>query len=210
MDQNARKRETIRVGLALAIALLVFVIELVKGLEANSLSLFLDGLHVGADLASLVGSLIIAVVLYRRPNVTSEEEQVYETRMHRRAALLNAKLLAVVVFVIISGSFIRLFNPGKVEGALVFGWGLFGLGGNILQRLILSGCPCFYHRSIRLHIDSDMWTSIAVIIGGPAIFFTGWHWIDPLLCLGIGIYIAKTTRNLFRSLRKNERVEHHH
>lgn len=209
MDQSARKREAFRVGIALAIAIAIFAIEIVKGLEANSLSLFLDGLHVGADLTSLIVSFRIALVLYRYTAITADEERSYEARMHLMGSRLNAKLLAVVVVVILLGGLIRLFDPGEVKGALVFGWGLVGLLGNVIQRLILSGCPCSYHRSIRLHIDSDMWTSIAVVIGGPAIFFTEWHWIDPLLCIGIGIYIAGTTRKLFRSIRNNKEADHH-
>jgi cobalt-zinc-cadmium efflux system protein len=46
-------------------------------------------------------------------------------------------------------------------------------------------------RAAYVHLFSDFLSSIAVIIGAVAIFFSKAYWIDPLLTVLIGIYVLR-------------------
>jgi cobalt-zinc-cadmium efflux system protein len=43
-----------------------------------------------------------------------------------------------------------------------------------------------------------MLTSVGVIIGAVAIYFTGWSWIDPAISAGIGLFIFPRTWKLLK------------
>ncbi|MDO8601541.1 MAG: cation transporter [bacterium] len=200
--------EAVRIGTAIVIAIAVTIAEISVGGAAHSTSLILDGLHVAADLAALLASLIIALVLWRQ-EMTEPVEAAFEQRLHRFGSKVNARLLIAVVIGAYLSAVIRFIWPHETEGELVFWWALGGLGGNIIQRFVLTRCPCAYHRSIQLHIMSDMWTSITVIIGGAAVALTGWNWLDPLVTIGMAGYISITIVRLFEAIN-NGQFGHHH
>lgn len=217
MTQKDRFFEAVRIGAALLIALAVIYFELRFGLENNSFALVADGLHVCADLATLCFSLMIAIALLTSVFAKKEDGEHYEQKLHRRGAILNARLLGVVASATILGGLIRFFLPYQVSGASTFGWALVGLAGNLLQHWLIAKrnkaeeeCDplhAAYRRSILLHIASDAYTSVAVIISGGIAAFTAWHWTDPVFTIGIGLYIAHTTRELFREIKTGE--SHH-
>lgn len=199
-----RRTEVVRVGTALLIAVLVLVFELWGTHHSHSLPLALDAGHVAADLAALTASFIIALILWH-----GRLSHAQEARIERRGTYLNAYLLLLVVVLISAVSIWRLFNLKAVASETAFWVALVGLIGNLLQRWVLSRCPCIRHRSIRLHVDSDMKTSIAVIVAAPAVNFTGWQWLDPAAALLIAGYISKTVYELFSGLKNGESGHHH-
>lgn len=204
-----RERQAVRFGLALLIAGIVAGFELWFGVHSNSFALIADGLHVVADIAALWFSFRIALALLRRIFGNKERERRYEQQLNRRGALINARLLGVVAAATILGGCLRFFLTNEVNGASTFGWALAGLIGNLIQHwLIASGhheeedrLGKTYRKSVLLHIASDAYTSIAVLISGALVTFTDWHWTDPVFTLGIGVYIALTTRTLFREIK---------
>ncbi len=203
MTKTEYRQEVVRLSAVLIIAVIVCVLEAWGAEQSGSLPLALDAGHVFADLAGLVSSLAIAIILYRG-RFSHEEEHRY----YRRGALINAYLLALVVFVIWAGALYRIWHPAVVAGQMVFWVGLAGLVGNLLQRWLLSRCPCAYHRGNRLHIDSDLQTSIAVIVTGPIIVFTGWWWFDSIASLAIGAWIARQTLLLLHDAKTGEPHRH--
>lgn len=49
-----------------------------------------------------------------------------------------------------------------------------------------------------LHVLSDFWTSVAVIVGLLLVRTTGWQILDPLLAIGVGVNLAWTGASLLR------------
>jgi cobalt-zinc-cadmium efflux system protein len=57
-------------------------------------------------------------------------------------------------------------------------------------------------RTVMLHLLEDVLGWVAVLIGSIAIYFTGFHLLDPLLSVGIAAYILfNALKNLVRILR---------
>lgn len=48
------------------------------------------------------------------------------------------------------------------------------------------------------HVLSDMWTSMAAIIGVGMVMLTGLDWLDPLVAIGMGAYVGWTGVGLIR------------
>ncbi len=48
------------------------------------------------------------------------------------------------------------------------------------------------------HLLTDVWTSVGVILGVSAVWFTGWLWLDPLLALLVAANIVWTGVQLMR------------
>ena len=48
------------------------------------------------------------------------------------------------------------------------------------------------------HVLSDMWTSLAAIVGVGLVMLTGLAWLDPLVAMGMGLYVGWTGARLLR------------
>jgi cobalt-zinc-cadmium efflux system protein len=219
MSRDERRWQAIRFGIALCIAILVASTELWFGLHHHSFALIADGLHVGADLITLWFSFRITLSLLRRIFKKKEHGPRYEQKLNRRGALLNAKLLGVIAGATLLGGCTRFFITEDMHGAGTFTWALVGLVGNIIQHWLVAGSghqhpedalSQAFRKSVLLHIASDAYTSIAVIISGGIAGFTRWHWVDPVFTIGIGLYITHTTHKLFLEIRAGHGHHTHH
>ncbi len=81
--------------------------------------------------------------------------------------------------------------PVPIAGGLMIGVAIVGLVANVIGTLLLrQGAQTNLNvRSAYLHLLSDTVSSVAVVLGGVAIFFWNITWIDPLLTALIAVYI---------------------
>ena len=56
---------------------------------------------------------------------------------------------------------------------------------------------------VSLHLMEDVLGWVAVLIGSIVIYFTEWYYIDPLLSIGIAIYIL---HNVVKNLKKSFKI----
>ena len=115
------------------------------------------------------------------------------------AALVNAlAMLAVVVFIGLE-AWQRLQVPARIDGATVGVVAILGLLVNLLVAWILSrGRQNLNVRGALLHVMGDVLGSLAAIVAGAVIYFTGWTPIDALLSLLIGGLILSSSIALLR------------
>ena len=170
------------------------VIEAVGGWMAGSLALLSDAGHMFTDTASL-GLALLAHWVARRP--PSSRATYGYARAEVLAAFVNAlALLALVVFIVIE-AVRRLLAPQPVSGGMVLGIAFAGLLINLATAWILSRAGTSLNaRSALLHVISDMLGSVAAIVAGAVIVFTGWTPIDPILSLGVSLLIVRSTWSL--------------
>jgi cobalt-zinc-cadmium efflux system protein len=170
------------------------VIEAFGGWLAGSLALLSDAGHMFTDTASL-GLALLAYWVARRP--PSSRATYGYARAEVLAAFVNAlALLALVVFIVIE-AVRRLLEPQPVAGETVLGIAVVGLLVNLLSAWMLSRAGNSLNtRSALLHVLSDMLGSVAAIVAGAVIVFTGWTPIDPILSLGVSLLIVRSTWSL--------------
>ncbi|MDP3637653.1 MAG: cation diffusion facilitator family transporter [Azonexus sp.] len=182
--------------LALALTLGFSVVELIAGLRSGSLALLADAGHMVTDGASLGISALAAWLAARPP---SRRHTYGLGRAELLAALVNAVSMLVVVFMIASEAWQRLQSPGSIDGATVSVVAVIGLLINIVVAWILSrGERNLNVRAALLHVMGDALGSVAAIIAGAVIYFTGWTPIDPLLSILIGGLILASSVRLLR------------
>ncbi|TMH27249.1 MAG: cation transporter [Betaproteobacteria bacterium] len=172
-------------------ATIVFAgVEAVGGWFAGSLALLSDAGHMLADAASL-GLALLAYWIARRP--PSRRASYGYARAEVIAAFVNAlALLAVVVFIAIE-AVRRLLVPAPVAGGVVLAVAFIGLLVNLGCAWILSRAGTSLNvRGALLHVLSDMLGSVAAIVAGAVILFTGWTPIDPILSLGVSLLILRS------------------
>ncbi len=173
---------------AVALNLLLTLVEVIAGILAGSLALLADALHNFNDCGSLVIALI-ARRIARRPS------DLRRTFGYRRAeivgALINLTILVVVGLYLMGEGVHHLFAPRPVEGWIVVGVATVALIVDLGTAALLLAMSRgnLNVRAAYLHNVSDAIASVGVILAGAAILVWGAYWVDPLVTLVIASYI---------------------
>lgn len=177
-----------RLFLTMLLNLLITVVQIAGGILSGSLSLISDALHNLSDAAAIIISYI-AIKLSARAN--TERYTFGLKRAEILAAILNSGALIGVGLFLFKAAYDRFMAPVPIAGGLMIGVAIVGLVANVIGTLLLrQGAQTNLNvRSAYLHLLSDTVSSVAVVLGGVAIFFWNITWIDPLLTALIAVYI---------------------
>ena len=179
--------------LALGITLGYAFVELLGGWWAGSLTLMSDAGHMFADSLALGMATFAAIISSRPP---SHKHSYGLGRAEVIGAWVSSLFLLAIVIGILVEAIKRLQTPEHVTGSTVVVVATIGLVVNILVAWILSrGERTLNIRAALVHVMGDLLGSVAAIISGAVIYYTGWTTIDPILSIFICVLI------LFSSLR---------
>lgn len=171
-------------------------IEALFGIWSGSLALLGDAGHMCADSLSLLLAAF-AIWIKRRP-ATAKHTYGF-ARIEVIAAWISSILLFLITISIAIKAFDRFHNPHDIASGTVIIVALIGLFINILVAWILhKGEKTLNTRAALLHVFSDLLASIAVLISGVIIHFTGWNLIDPILSIFICILIFASSIKLLK------------
>jgi cobalt-zinc-cadmium efflux system protein len=172
------------------------VIEAIGGWLAGSLALISDAGHMATDAASFIVALIAQYVARRPP---SAHASYGHARAEVLAAFVNALvMLALVVWIAVEAVH-RLLEPIEVAGGVVMLIALIGLGINVLVALMLMRArESINARGALLHVFGDILGSVAALVAGAVVLFTGWTPIDPILSVVVALLILRSTLRLLR------------
>lgn len=186
-------------GWALIITLGFAMVEAAGGWWSGSLALLSDAGHMVTDSFSL-GLAAFAAWIARRP--PSARHSYGLVRAEIIAALLNSLLMLGVVAFIVIEAIERLRNPQPVAGGWVMLIAAIGFGVNAVVALVLShGGGGLNTRAALLHVLGDLLGSVAALLAGAIIYFTGWTAADPILSLlVVGLILVSTVRLLKEAL----------
>ena len=194
---DARNEKTSRVLRVSLIVTLVYIILLViAGFRAHSLALLSEAGHNLTDFLALLMSWG-AVYLQGRP--PSTRKTFGYNRAGVLAAFVNGLTLVLISFYIWYEAFKRLQSPVDVDAHLMIWVAAAGVvmnGG--ITLLLMRGHRDINVRSALLHEIGDTLSTAAVIVGGVVIAYTGQHWIDPGLSVGIGVMILWSSIGIIR------------
>lgn len=184
-------------GWALALTSIFLVAEVVGGFWFNSLALLSDAAHMLTDVAALVIALM-AIKLGRR--AADDKRTFGYRRFEILAAAFNAVLLFFIAIYVFVEAIKRFSDPEPVQS-----WGMLivatlGLVVNLVSmRLLTAGKDASFNvKGAYLEVWADMIGSVGVILGAITIKFTGWTWVDPIVAVGIGLWVLPRTWVLLR------------
>jgi len=170
--------------------LLITVVQVLGAVFANSLALLSDAFHNFSDTSSLLLSYFANRLTKRR---STKNQTFGYKRAEIIAAFINSSILLIVGALLIYESIERIFfaPESEVKAILVMFMAAFSILANGLSVLILrdDARDNMNIKSSYLHLFTDMLSSVAVLLGGAAIYFFNVTIIDPLLSIAIAIYL---------------------
>lgn len=171
-------------------------VEAGVGLWAGSLALVADAGHMVNDAAALALAAGAAWLARRPPSL---RHSYGLGRAEFIAALINSLgLLALVAWLVVT-AIARLQSPQAVMGEAVSITAAIGLAVNLLVAWLLArGEKNLNTRAALLHVMGDLLGSVAALLSGLVIAFTGWMPIDAILSLAIGALILISSLRLLR------------
>jgi len=182
---------------AMAATLGLVVAEVFGGLLGHSIALLNDAVHNLSDVPAL-GISWLAMRWAQRP---ADDEKTYGyRRAGELAAFTNAVLLVLLAVWLGWESIERLRAPQNVAESWMIWTSIAALAvnGGITLALV-RGRNDLNLRSILVHNFGDALSNVAIIVGAIMIGYTGWHWIDPILVLAIGLLVLWSSIGILRA-----------
>lgn len=187
-----------RLIIALCLTSTFLVAEVIGAVVFKSLALLSDAAHMMTDVAALAIALAAIKIGERKAD---DLRTFGYRRFEILAATFNAVLLFLVAGYVLYEGAQRLFAPEPVGSTGMLIVASFGLIVNLVSmRLLASGAGSSLNvKGAYLEVWADMLGSIGVIGGAIAIMLTGWTWVDPVVAIGIGLWVLPRTWILLRN-----------
>lgn len=176
-----------QLALALLVTAVILAAEVFGGILSHSLALMSDAGHVLTDGLALLLSLVAGLMAQKPADFRATYG--YQ-RIGILAALINGASLIVIALLIFWEAYRRIQNPMAIQTEIMIWVAALGLAGNLLMAWLLHrGHHDLNIRSAWLHVMGDTLSSVAVVVAGIVISFTGFWLIDPLLSVFVGLII---------------------
>lgn len=190
-----------KLGLSILLNMLITLAQAIGALISGSLSLLSDALHNFSDVIALI-------ISYVADKLTQKEVSREKTYGYKRAeviaALINASTLIVIALMIIQEAISRFNQPVEVDSILVIALAGLSILVNAGSALLIKedAKDNMNMRSAYLHLMSDLFSSIAVLIGGVLMHYYQVYWVDGALSLAIAAYLIYASGGLlFKTLK---------
>lgn len=172
------------------------LIELIGGLWIGSLAIVADSVHDFGDSVSLG----LAVMLEK---YSSKRKDDHFNFGYRRFSLLSALISGGVItagsLLIIVESIKRFHQPVSPAGLPMMGLALVGVIVNAFAAWRLSQGQTQNEKVLTWHLIEDVLGWVVILAGGLIIWITGVKWLDPLLAIGLALFVGY---NVFRYLKE--------
>jgi cobalt-zinc-cadmium efflux system protein len=194
-EHHHHEQGTKNIALAFFLNFSFCIIELIGGLLTNSIAILSDSLHDFGDSIALGLAWIFQKISSRKP--TPQYTYGYK-RFSLLSAILNSVILLTGSVFVIYESIQRIVSPAETnaEGMLLLA--ILGIVVNGAAIFRLKKGNSVNERVVSLHLLEDVLGWLAVLIVSIVMIFVDVPVLDPLLSVGISIYILY---NVYRNLK---------
>lgn len=183
------------IGIAFFLNVTFAIIEFIGGILTNSVAILSDALHDFGDSISLG----FAWYLQRFSQKKSNENYTYGYRRFTLlGALINAVILTVGSIFILHETIPRLFNPQPAHAQGMMLLAVLGITVNGIAVWRLRRGKSLNEKVVSLHLWEDVLGWVTILVGSIVMHFFNVPILDPLLSLGISLYILW---NVFKNLK---------
>ncbi len=176
--------------LTIILNVIIVVSQLIGGFISNSLALISDALHNFSD----VIALFITWFAHKLSKKSAGDKSTFGyKRAEIIAALFNSLSLIGIGIFILYEAIKKIFIPGKILSNWVIGLAALSIILNFLSVLLIkeNSKENINIKSAYLHLMTDVFSSLAVLIGGILMHYLKAFWIDPVVSIIIAVYIVK-------------------
>lgn len=172
--------------IAFILNLLFSIFEFIGGVVTGSVAIVSDAVHDAGDAASIGVSYFLEKKSRQRP----DDRYTYGyVRYSIMGGLITTLILLVSSVVMIYNAVGRMFSPAEINynGMIVFA----------VVGVCVNSCAAFFTRegdsvnqkAVNLHMFEDVLGWITVLIGAVVMRFTDTVLIDPLMSIGVSVFI---------------------
>lgn len=184
----------IRFGLVLNTA--YTVIEFGFGIATGSLALIADASHNLTDTFTLTISYFANRLAKREANASKTFGYGRATIL---AALLNSSIMLAISGFIVFEAIQRIQHPVSIEGGVVAVVAVFGIAVNGSIAWVLSkNRKDLNMRSAFVDMSFDALSSLAALVSGLIIYFTGAKYVDSVVGLFIAVLLLYNTLKILK------------
>lgn len=180
--------------IAFILNLLFSVFEFVGGLVIGSVAILSDALH---DLGDAM-SIGVAFFLERKSKRPPDETHSYGyARYSVLGGLITSLILLTGSCLVVYNAVSRILSPVPIDynGMIVFA--VVGVSVNFIAAKLTSHGDSLNQKAVNLHMLEDVLGWAVVLVGAVVMRFTDFWIIDPLLSVGVAVYIfIHAIRNL--------------
>lgn len=174
------------------------IIEIVGGLMTQSLAITADAVHDLGDALSIG-------IAWGLENFSKKQSSQSFNFGYRRFSLFAALLSGVVISagaVGISWAAISRFSEPRAPATLgMMGLAVLGVAVNGVAAYALGRGHSHNEKMLTWHLMEDLVGWVIVLAGAIVMHFTNWTWIDPLLAIGLSLFILwNVLKNLKETL----------
>ncbi|MBT3213967.1 MAG: cation transporter [Deltaproteobacteria bacterium] len=176
------------------------LIEIAGGLWTNSVAILADALHDAGD------SLALLLAWYLQKASGKERDQRFSYgygRLSLLAALINGVILLAGSIVVIVHVIPRLFEPQIVDATGMFWLALLGIAFNGFAFWRNRSSQSLNAKMVNWHLLEDVLGWTVVLAGSIVMHFGDYPWLDPLMALGVTLFILW---NVFKSLGRVTKI----
>jgi cation diffusion facilitator family transporter len=187
-------------GLSVLSNTLLILLKLVAGILSGSVSIIAEAIHSGID---LLAALIAFVCLRIAGRPADREHPFGHGKVENVSGTIEAVLIFVAAIFIIYEAINRIITGAGVE---YLGIGIAVMAISVVVNIVVSRHLLRIARdsdSIALeadarHLTTDVYTSLGVLAGLVVVQVTGLNILDPIIAIGVSIFILRTAYNLTR------------
>jgi cobalt-zinc-cadmium efflux system protein len=198
IHRNPKLTEQRSLILSILVTVAIMTIEVIGGILSNSLALLSDAWHMLTDTLALM-TCFVAGSIAMKPPTTSKSFGYH--RIEIVSALTNGITLVLVSFYIFYQAIDRIIKPVQVHSVEMLAVAVFGLTANVVSLTLLSRSTMGLNvKAAFLHVFGDALGSLGVIVAAVIIFFSGFHLVDPIVSIVIGVTIIISTSGMLREV----------
>lgn len=177
------------------VTLLFSFVEFAGGWISGSLALISDAFHMLTDSSSLFIALIMAIMAQK------PADKLYSYghgRWEIVGALINGLFMVFVIAFLLYESVNRIINPQPVQSVIIMGVAAVGLLVNIFAAFMLKDSHSLNTKAALIHVMGDLLGSVAALLAGVIIYFTGMTIFDPIISILVSIILVFPTYSLLK------------
>ena len=172
--------------IAFVLNLCFSVFEFLGSIFTGSVAIMSDAVHDIGDAASIGFSYFLEKKSRRQP------DKSYTYGYARYSVLGGVITTFILLFgstAVIINAIERIINPTAInyDGMIIFG--VIGVVVNFLAAYFTHGGESINQRAVNLHMLEDVLGWVVVLIGAVVMRFTDWALLDPIMSIGVAIFI---------------------
>lgn len=172
------------------------VFEFAGGVFTGSVAIISDAVHDIGDAVSIGVSYILEKISKKQP----DEKYTYGySRYSVVGGIITTVILLVGSVIVVYNAVLRIVHPVTINynGMIIFA--VIGVVVNFTAAFFTRDGESINQRAVNLHMIEDVLGWVVVLIGAVAMRFTDFVVIDPLMSVGVAVFIFV---NAFKNLKE--------